>query len=38
MDPVKAKINVAGHSVRTIQAANFSRDTKVQVRDLSFQP
>ena len=38
VDPVKAKLNVAGHSVRTlqrhIQAAKFSRDTKVQVSDM----
>ena len=35
VDPMKAKVNVAGHSVRTlqrhIQATNFSRDTKIQV-------
>lgn len=35
VDPMKAKVNVAGHSVRTlqrrIQAAEFSRDTNVQV-------
>ena len=35
MDPMKAKVNVAEHSVTTlqrhIQATNFSRDTKIQV-------
>ena len=41
VDAMKAKVNVAGHSVRTlqrhIQASNFSRDTKIQVREYLFR-